>query len=159
MKVKIRRLVVEAEIPKYQTEGAAGMDLMAVSKGYDFDGNIVYDTGLSFEIPEGYVGLLFPRSSISKYMITLTNGVGVVDSDFRGSVKFKFKPAIPNLTELGDIEESPDDYNIGDRIGQIIIMPYPKIEFEEVVELSITQRGEGGYGSTDIEDVINLNIE
>jgi dUTP pyrophosphatase len=148
MKVKIRRLVVEAQIPKYSTSGAAGMDLTAVSKGYDFDGNIVYDTGLTFEIPEGYIGLIFPRSSIAKYMITLTNSVGVIDSDFRGSVKLKFKPAIPNLTELGDQEESPDDYNVGDRIGQLIILPYPKIEFEEVHELTVTGRGDLGYGST-----------
>lgn len=149
MKVKIRRLVVEAKIPHYATSGSAGMDLTAISKGYDFDGNIVYDTGLSFEIPEGYVGLLFPRSSICKYMITLTNSVGVIDSDYRGSIQFKFKPAIPNLTELGNIEESPDDYKVGDRIGQIIIIPYPNIEFEEVVELSVTDRGKYGYGSTD----------
>ncbi len=150
MKVKIRRVVVEAKVPHYATNGSAGMDLTATSKGYDFEGNIVYDTGLSFEIPEGYVGLLFPRSSISKYMVTLTNSVGVIDSDYRGTVKLKFKPAIPNLVELLEGEEPFNEYNVGDRIGQIIIIPYPKVEFEEVEELESTDRGEGGYGSTDI---------
>ena len=138
MKVKIKKLADNAVIPQYAKDGDAGMDLTAVSKTFDNDGNIVYGTGLAFEIPKGYVGLLFPRSSNSKKFLTLCNSVGVLDSGYRGEVTFKFK-------KIGIVNRV---YEIGDRIGQIIIMPYPVIEFEEVDSLSETERGTGGYGST-----------
>jgi dUTP pyrophosphatase len=139
MKVKVKKLNDKAVIPNYAKIGDAGMDLVATSKQTDNHGNIVYGTGLAFEIPPGYVGLIFPRSSLSKYSIMLTNCVGVIDSGYRGEVMFKFKPLYKEYTV---------DYNIGDRIGQIIIMPYPQIELEEVDELTETDRGIGGYGST-----------
>ena len=167
MEVKIKKLDQKAVIPKYAKPRDAGMDLTATSKFYDEFGNVCYGTGIAFEIPEGFVGLLFPRSSICKQTITLSNAVGVLDSGFRAEVSFKFKPSV---VFLDDSEEStisegfdyiaagknyPDDpdnvhsdYEIGDRIGQIIILPYPKIEFVEVDELSETERGTGGYGST-----------
>lgn len=140
MKVKIKKLVENAVIPSYSKPGDAGMDLTAISYKYDKSTNFCheYGTGLSIEIPEGYVGLLFPRSSIYKYDLLLSNHVGVIDSGYRGEIKFKFKSRF--------IES--EIYKIGDRIGQIIILPYPQIEFEEVTELSETERGEGGYGST-----------
>lgn len=138
MKVKIKKLHPDAVIPKYAKEGDAGMDLVAVSIKNE-SGILVYDTGLSFEIPYGYVGLLFPRSSISKTSLNLTNSVGVIDSGYRGSVMFKFNQ---------DYQFPEPIYQRGDRIGQLIIMPYPQIEFEEVEELSETERGSGGYGST-----------
>ena len=80
LKVKIKKLNENAVIPTYIQEGDAGMDLVATSEYYDNDGNIVYGTGLSFEIPKGYVGLLFPRSSNAKKQIILSNSVGVIDS-------------------------------------------------------------------------------
>lgn len=138
MEIKIKRLTPDAVIPSYAKDGDAGLDLTATSVLLDKDGNVVYGTGLAFEIPEGYVGLLFPRSSISKKNLVLTNSVGVLDSGYRGEVTFKFKC----LTETGIV------YSKGDRIGQIIIMPYPHIEFTEAEELSETERGAGGYGST-----------
>lgn len=138
MKVKIKKLVESAIIPSYAKEGDAGMDLTATSVWRDDDGNICYGTGLAFEIPNGYVGLLFPRSSNAKKDLILTNSVGVIDSGYRGQITFKFKSC------LG----TDNIYNLGDRIGQIIIMPYPNIEFEEVEELTETERGIGGYGST-----------
>lgn len=136
MKVRIKKLDVNAVLPAYAHDTDAGMDLTAVSKTYDANGNIVYGTGLAFEIPEGYMGLLFPRSSNSKQDLRLTNSVGVIDSGYRGEVTFKFRP------------DGPHSYEVGDRVGQIIIMPYPKIEFEEVESLSDSDRGTGGYGST-----------
>lgn len=139
MKVKVKKLNDKAVIPNYAKIGDAGMDLVATSKQTDNYRNIVYGTGLAFEIPPGYVGLIFPRSSLSKYSIMLTNCVGVIDSGYRGEVMFKFKPLY---------KEFNVDYNVGDRIGQIIIMPYPQIELEEVDELTETDRGIGGYGST-----------
>lgn len=139
MEVKIKKLREDAVIPSYAREGDAGMDLTAVSKHYDECGNLCYGTGLAFEIPKGYVGLIFPRSSIYKKRLVLSNSVGVIDSGYRGEVTFKFKP-------IGNVVN--EEYNIGERIGQIIIIPYPKIEFVEVSGLSETERGENGYGST-----------
>lgn len=141
MEVKIKKLHEDAVIPKYAKPGDAGMDLTAVSMKIDEYGNICYGTGLAFEIPEGYVGLVFPRSSNCKKGIILTNCVGVIDSGYRGEVSFKFKEiALGNFSKV--------TYKVGDRIGQIIIMPYPRIEFIEVEELSETERGTNGYGST-----------
>lgn len=143
MKVKIKKLTQEAVIPKYSKPGDAGMDLVATSKHYDKYGNVCFGTGLSFEIPVGYVGLLFPRSSNSKNDTVLSNSVGVIDSGYRGEVSFKYKSTIWCGSYGFGITG-----NVGDRIGQLIIMPYPQIEFEEVQELSETERGSGGYGST-----------
>lgn len=141
MKIKIKKLHPDAVIPAYAKTGDAGMDLTAVSMKIDEYGNICYGTGLAFEIPEGYVGLVFPRSSNCKKGIILTNCVGVIDSGYRGEVSFKFKEiALGNFSKVA--------YKVGDRIGQIIIMPYPQIEFEEVEELSQTERGDKGYGSS-----------
>ena len=145
MKVKIKKLNKSAVIPKYSKAGDAGMDLVANSRETDKYGNIVYGTGLAFEIPKGYVGLLFPRSSISKYDMNLTNSIGVLDSGYRGEVFFKFKRLNRAINKSDD---KYSIYNVGDRIGQIIIIPYPQIEFEEVEELSETDRGTGGFGST-----------
>ena len=80
MKIKIKKLHENAIIPKYAKPGDAGMDLTAISISKDNVGNITYHTGLAVEIPQGYVGLLFPRSSISKKQQFLTNSVGVIDS-------------------------------------------------------------------------------
>lgn len=143
MKVKIKRLSDKAVIPTYSKEGDAGLDLVATSKEYDKDGNVVYGTSLAFEIPKGHVGLLFPRSSNAKKDLLLSNSVGVLDSGYRGEVMFKFKSTLwQGSYGFGN------SYNIGDRIGQLIIIPYPTIEFEEVEELSESERGNGGYGST-----------
>ena len=138
-KVKIKRLHKDAVIPSYSRQGDAGMDLVATSKFYDDFDNVCYGTGLALEIPEGHVGLLFPRSSISKTDLTLRNSVGIIDSGYRGEITFKFNNILMSSCE---------PYNVKERIGQLIIMPYPTIEFEEVKELSTTERGEGGYGST-----------
>lgn len=175
MKVKIKRNHPNAVIPAYAKPGDAGMDLTAVSVKYnEAFGYIEYDTGLQFEIPEGYVGLLFPRSSLSKTELTLCNHVGVLDSSYRGNVTFRFRPSLDywevsnnhiadfqNALEKGEFhyfENAEYEYReiflisnvyaVGDRIGQLIIIPYPQIEFEEVDELSDTERGDGGYGST-----------
>lgn len=149
MEVKIKKLHKDAVIPKYAKPGDAGMDLTAVSMKFDVYGNICYGTGLAFEIPEGYVGLIFPRSSICKEQLLLSNAVGVIDSGYRGEVSFKFKPSLAyNSCECATSQPIHEVYKIGDRVGQIIIMPYPQIEFVEVDELSETDRGTNGYGST-----------
>ena len=158
MKVKIKKLHPDAVIPAYAKHGDAGMDLTAVSMKIDEYGNICYGTGLAFEIPEGYVGLVFPRSSNCKKGIILTNCVGVIDSGYRGEVSFKYRiladMASSTYVQGGErcfsakFVANNVTYEIGDRIGQIIIMPYPQIEFEEEEELSETERGTQGYGSS-----------
>ena len=155
MEIKIKKLSKDALIPKYAKAGDAGMDLVSISKEYDGDGNTVYGTGLAFEIPKGYVGLLFPRSSNAKTDLRLTNSVGVLDSGYRGEVMFKFRNdnysrmdgGLQSHLMMGDISFN-NEYKVGDRIGQILILPYPEINFLEVDALSETERGEGGYGST-----------
>ena len=136
MKVRIKKLHPDAVIPKYAKAGDAGMDLTAVEMSKEW--NIVtYKTGLAVEIPEGHVGLLFPRSSVYKTSMVMSNCVGVIDSGYRGEVMLKY---------LKISDSHP--YEVGDRVGQLIIMPYPQVEFEEVTDLSSTDRGSGGYGST-----------
>lgn len=146
MKVKVKKLVPGAVVPRKAHASDAGFDLVAVSKSYDEYGNLVYGTGLAFEIPEGYVGLVFPRSSISKKICSLANSVGVIDSGYRGEVTFKFKP-LGTYTNVA-MNDSFMRYDVGDRIGQMIVMPLPEVEFEVADELGSSERGEGGYGST-----------
>ena len=160
MKVKVKKLNPAAVIPTKAHPTDAGLDLVATSCAIDEDGNIVYGTGLAFEIPEGYVGHIYPRSSICKQDLALSNAVGVIDSHYRGEVLAKFKPTLaanrfaPHHTDKDTLVTArplrwPNRaYNVGERIAQLIIMPLPAVEMVEVDELSETDRGEGGYGST-----------
>jgi len=154
MKIKIKKLDQKAVIPHYSKPGDAGLDLTAISIKHVGD-YIEYNTGLSFEIPEGHVGLIYPRSSNSNQDLIMSNSVGVVDSGYRGPIKIRFKRILnptdhDTSTDLAIITASSFSkyYEVGDRIAQMIIMPYPKVEFEEVEELVETERGLGGFGST-----------
>lgn len=139
MKVGIKKLHPNAVVPKYAKVGDAGLDLTATEIINDEGFQITYKTGLAFEIPLGYVGLIYPRSSIRNYQLTLSNCVGVIDSGYRGEIQFTFNKLAGILSKR---------YEVGDRIGQLIIMPYPSIELVELDELSTTERGEGGFGSS-----------
>lgn len=139
MIVKFKKLSPLAVIPRYSKPGDAGMDLTATSKIDNTTFQCTYGTGISVEIPEGYVGLVFPRSSIRNTELILSNSVGVIDSGYRGEIQATF-------IKTNGLESW--DYKIGDRIAQLIIIPYPQIEFEEVEELSQTDRGTGGFGSS-----------
>lgn len=146
MEVKIKRLCDNAIIPQYAHDTDAGMDLVATS--YEYNEKLhchVYGTGIAVEIPEGYVGYIFPRSSNRKTESYLTNHVGVIDSGYRGEIMASFKTR--DFKE-GEIQQLYKPYEVGDMIAQLIIMPYPKVEFIEVPELSSSDRGEGGHGST-----------
>lgn len=139
MRVRFKRLVPHAADPMRGSAFAAGYDLTAVSQDWEKDtGTVCYGTGLAFEIPEGHVGLLFPRSSVFKKGQLLTNCVGVIDSDYRGEVFMRFAYR----------EDCPTEYRVGDRIGQLIVMPIPAVEYVESDTLTETVRGTGGYGST-----------
>ena len=136
MRIKLKRLSENAIIPKYAHFGDAAVDLYAASKHKDVYQNVCYGTGFAVEIPEGHVGLLFPGSSISKKGLRLSNAVGVIDSGYRGELIVKFD------------KTGSEEYLIGDRIAQFMVIPIPSIQFVEVGELSETIRGAGGFGSS-----------
>ena len=144
IRVKIKRLSSLA-LPAYATEASAGVDLradlkepMTVNPGE----NVKVPTGLAIELPNQYVvALVFARSGLAnRYGIGLTNGVGVIDSDYRGEIQVL-------LQNLGTQAVS---INPGDRIAQMVFMPVFQALFEEVTELRETSRGSGGFGSTGI---------
>ena len=138
LKVRFKKLHPDAVTPSYSKIGDAGLDLTAHWMMNVNDSYIEYGTSIAVEIPEGYVGLIFPRSSVSnKQNFYLKNSVGVIDSGYRGEIKLRFN-------------RDKEFYSAGDKIGQLIILPYPTIYLEEVEELSSTERGNGGFGSTGV---------
>jgi len=141
--VKFRKLVSEAVTPQYAQDGDAGMDLTATSFRVT-DTFMEYGTGIAVEIPHGHVGLLFPRSSITKSApgVSLKNSVGVIDSNYRGEILIRFE--LPYSAEMGGTIPV-----VGDKVAQLLIIPYPTVHMEEVRELSDSNRGQGGFGSTD----------
>jgi len=152
MIVRIKRLSELAVVPSYAKDGDAGMDLIATSIISDTPTQITYGLGVALEIPKGFVGLVFPRSSIRKTGLQLSNSVGVIDSGYRGELQATFNKLFGSegmYDEMKVNEIQPNDfYKVGDRVAQIMIIPYPPIEFEEADELSDTERGDGGFGST-----------
>lgn len=139
MKVKFKKLHPNSVIPQFAKPGDAGLDLVATEYYLDEFGNHVYKTGLAWEVPENYVGLLFARSSVKKYDLIKANGVGVIDSGYRGEISLVFKESQINPKNI---------YKVGDRIGQLVVIELPKIEIESVNELNDSERGVGGFGST-----------
>ena len=145
MEVKFKKLSDKAVLPTKAHKTDAGLDLTCT--GIESEVNecgqfiLVYHTGLAIEIPDGYVGLIYPRSSICKKSVMQTNSVGVIDSGYRGEVLVKYR------NTSGD--SIPALYNIGERIAQLIIMPYPEIEPVFAEDLSESDRGTDGYGSSD----------
>lgn len=138
MKIRWKKMHPAAVAPIHGTEYAAGFDLTATSREWNEDYNCwEYGTGVAVEIPPGYVGLVFSRSSVFRTGIILSNGAGVIDSDYRGEIKAKFYDILGGKP-----------YEIGDRCIQLVIVPVANVEYEEVSELSETKRGTGGYGST-----------
>lgn len=138
MRVRFKKCADNAKTPKYASEDDACLDLFASSLQIDDFGNLTYDTGIAFEIPKDHVGLVFPRSSVFKKTLILKNSVGVIDSGYRGTIQVKFS----------SLRESNVIYDVGDRVAQIMIIPRPSVELEEVDELSDSTRGTGGFGST-----------
>ena len=137
MKIKFKKLSPSAVVPRKAHASDAGFDLTCTRYEVTNGELFTYHTDIAVEIPDGYVGLLFPRSSIYKQDLFLTNSVGVIDSGYRGEVTAKFRPHL-----------FAKPYDKGDRVAQMIIMPYPHVDLVEVDELSESDRGEGGYGST-----------
>jgi dUTP pyrophosphatase len=137
--VKIKKLHPNSVIPSYSKDGDAGMDLTITEIHNNTSHDVTYGFGLAMEIPSGFVGLVFPRSSVRKTDLLLTNSVGVIDSGYRGEIQATFKKT------QGD---SSIIYEVGERGAQIMIIPYPQIKFITSDTLSSTERGSGGFGST-----------
>lgn len=144
--VKFKRLHKDAAIPQYAREGDFCKDIVAVDVEYNADMDcFIYKTGFAVEIPQGYGILIFPRSSNRKTEFVFPNSVGVIDSGYRGEISVTFKGR-----DRGNTTQS---YQVGDRIAQMVLVPYPKFTFVEVDELSDSERCTGGYGSTGIDEV------
>lgn len=159
MKVKVKKLCDNAVLPKYAHYGTdMGADITCTSVEYDKEKDrFIYHSGLSFEVPQGFGMLIFPRSSNTKTESYLPNSVGVLDSSYRGELMFIYKLRTRREDISGDNNYPVSEYTmlndyspykVGDRIGQIIIFPYPTIDYVESEELSETERGENGFGST-----------
>jgi len=145
MEIRFKKLVPEAKTPFKAISVDAGFDLYCTSieETPDF---IQYNTGIAVEIPEGYVGLVFPRSSVTKYDLMLKNSVGVIDASYRGPIVCRFQKF--NEHNVWGDPVNIKKYEVGDRVAQIVFMEIPKITLVEAQELSDTERGEGGFGST-----------
>lgn len=159
MEIRFKKLVPEAKTPYRKIDVDAGFDLFATSieETSDF---IVYHTGIAVEIPEGYVGLVFPRSSVTKYDLMLKNSVGIIDASYRGEIMCRFQITkdddrqlkIPfdnnTVNKITNVRSELKLYDVGDRVAQIVFMELPKITLIEAEELSDTERGSGGFGHT-----------
>lgn len=145
MTLKVKRLSEKAVLPVRAHKGDAGFDLTAarITTEVNECGQLilVYHTDIAIELPEGYFALLVPRSSVAIKSIMLTNSVGVIDNGYRGEIMAKFR----STTDV-----VPAVYKEGERFAQLLILPIPEFEVEEAQELTETERGEGGYGSTDV---------
>lgn len=166
--IKIKLLNERAVMPTKAHNSDAGYDLTATSMDYDDHGNVVYGTGVAVEIPEGYVGLVFPRSSSANTCLILSNCVGVIDAGYRGEITCKFtskhkmtyyasfwerlkffftlKNTIGQVYTLHHNDASI--YEVGDRIAQLVIVKLPDVALVQSPDLSDSERGKGGYGSS-----------
>lgn len=176
MQVKFKKLNKKAVIPTKAHPTDAGFDMVAVTKTVT-DKYIEYGTGIATEIPAGFVGLGFANSRVSKYDLDLANCVAIIDAPYRGEIRFRYKHTAHPQTAIiahktkyfglvKDVEPvpvpfHPKEFNVGDVVGQLIIIPIPDVEFVEVDELDDTDRGEGGFGSTEkpVEPVAEPVVE
>lgn len=141
LNVKVKRLVSEAVLPKKAHGADAGYDLTAVSVEVRNQGKIiVYHTGLAFDIPEGWCGKVYPRSSVRDYDLALANCVGIIDSGYHGEVTLSFRRMASWVAK--------NIYAKGDRVGQIVFERVKDADFQEVTMFNESERGAGGYGST-----------
>jgi dUTP pyrophosphatase len=142
MIIRFKKLHPDAVTPSYSREGDAAVDLVATENCARFyagcDGFLVYKTGIAVEIPKGYVGIIYPRSSLSNYDLLMANHVGVIDSNYRGEIEVRFK----------QYRSGTKIYQNGDRIAQLIIQQVPTMDFLEVSTLTETNRGDQGFGSS-----------
>ena len=143
MNIKVKKLSAFAQLPVYATAGAACFDIATTSDSVDITpgSSAVVKTDLAFEIPEGYVMLVYSRSGHGfKNSVRLSNGTGVIDSDYRGELMIKLHNDSGRVFFV----------NRGDRVAQGMIVPVSQVTFDSVDHLSTTERGAGGFGSTGV---------
>jgi dUTP pyrophosphatase len=153
--IKIKRLDERAVLPTKAHNTDAGFDMTAISLEFDEYGNAVYGFGWAFDIPVGYVGVLAPRSSATKYDVDMPNSLGMIDAGFHGEVKAKYRPTSTQPvrgTQTDSIEVCQSSraniFKVGEKVAQMIIMKLPDVAFVETDELPQSERGEGGWGHT-----------
>lgn len=148
MQIKFKKLYPSSKAPTKAHSSDAGFDLFCYDRESVYDQNLgwsyIYKSGISIEIPEGYFGLLVPRSSVYKTKQILSNCAGVIDSGYRGEIIARFSIFSNNLKP----NSMPPIYEKNDRFAQLLILPVPSVELIEADELSHTDRGEGGFGSS-----------
>lgn len=147
MTIKKIQIITDNEnyLPSKGTPGSCGYDLTATDEALDRDNRcVIYSTGVKIQLPKGYGALLLPRSSIYKAgPWVLSNGIGLIDTDYQGEIKAIFKCT----SDEWDINDGP--YKLGDRLGQLMIVPYVDVDWEPVEEFTKkTKRGTNGHGST-----------
>lgn len=141
--ISFKKLSDNAVIPKKVHITDAGFDLVCTNTSYNASQRIItYGTDIAVAIPDGYVGLLVPRSSVYKKPLTLANCCGIIDSGYRGEIMFKYRYEYDNGFDCDDL------YVVGDRVGQLVIVPCPQFTSKEVDELPEGDRGDNGFGST-----------
>lgn len=141
MIIKFKKLHPDAVIPTKAHSTDAGWDLTAISVEEDRKRDIVtYHTGIAVGLPENHLALLCPRSSVYKHQLQLANGLGIIDQGYHGELIFKFRIVQPHISR----------YSVGERVGQLVVVPMPVLEAEEVDELEETERGEGCFGSSGV---------
>lgn len=152
MKVQIKKLYPEAYLPQYIKEANGAMQLIAIGKYFDEFGNAVYNTGLSIFIPEGHIGLIFPRSNNFKQDLTMSDSVGILSPGNTKEIIIRFKPVSFFADDIISMENGRDSYtfdyvcvgkehiedtdemslyHVGDRVAQLLIIPVPQVEWEE----------------------------
>ena len=159
MNIKIKKLHKDAKIPEKVSYLAGGWDVTCTEIQVVEEDFVICKLGFALEIPKGYRVILVPRSSFTKYKWILQNSPGLGDADYTGEYQYRFRALPIKVNIYNYIEDGYDrqetqikydkfPYKVGDRIGQIYLEEVIEMEFEEVEELSTTERGEGGYGST-----------
>lgn len=142
IKLKYKKLSDDAIEPSYAKLGDAGLDLTASKIVKNSFFSVWYNTDIAVEIPKGHFGMLVPRSSISNdSALNMANNVGIIDAGFRGGIQVRFNRTLKGMF-------TRKKYKVGDRIAQLIIVPFKSVELDKAIFLSNTSRGKLGYGST-----------
>jgi dUTP pyrophosphatase len=144
LKINFKKLSEHAKLPTKGSLDAACFDVYAANVKVERPNKMTIGLGFATEIPKGYKGIIAPRSGLSKTNWVLPNSIGIIDADYRGEWMVVFRCS-------GDMTENPLPFGVGDRCAQIYFEKVQEAEFVEVDELSDTQRGEGGFGSTGLK--------
>jgi len=151
MKVKIKKLYTDVKLPIKGSLHAACYDVYAHSINVGPSGKVVIGLGFATEIPEGWKGIIVPRSNLVKYHWVMNHSIGVIDSDFRGELMCIFTYIGYDYIAFIDHNVTSFPYKVGERVAQIYFDKVEEVELSEVAEIASSDRGEGGFGSTGLK--------